>query len=236
MIDRKLLAESAAAYALPQITTAQLEQFYSYADLLLEWNQKMNLTAITEPREIVLKHFLDSIIPLAHFDMQKDSSIIDVGTGAGFPSIPMKIVRPDLKLTLLDSLKKRLTFLEAVCGELSLDAEYVHARAEEAGRTRLRQSFDVVTARAVAHLSKLCEYCLPLCKMGGSFVALKGADIEQELSSVGGAIKLLGGEIADCITYSLPDGDRRNLIVIKKISQTPPKYPRQFSKIAKSPL
>ncbi len=236
MIDRSLFLQSMDSYQAPPMTERQIENFERYADMLVEWNQKMNLTAITDPRGIVLKHFVDSLLPLIHFDPPQRARIVDVGAGAGFPSLPMKIVRPDLELTFLDSLKKRLGFLEAVCGELNLEAEYLHGRAEDMGRSDLRESYDVVTARAVAALAKLSEYCLPLCGVGGTFLALKGGDVAEEMEQGKSAIKKLGGEIIDIKPYNLPDGDARNLIIIKKISQTPPKYPRQAAKIDKSPL
>ncbi|MBQ6570261.1 MAG: 16S rRNA (guanine(527)-N(7))-methyltransferase RsmG, partial [Clostridia bacterium] len=150
-------------------------RFDTYAHLLEEWNQKINLTAIKEPREVVIKHFADSIIWLKYVDIPKGASVIDIGTGAGFPGIPLKIVRPDIKLTLLDSLNKRLVFLGEVCNSLEITANIVHSRAEEGGRDKkMREKFDFATARAVAHLRELSEYCLPYVKPGGSFIALKG--------------------------------------------------------------
>ena len=174
-------------------TEEQLLQFDRYAELLVEWNKRMNLTAITEPDEMIRKHFLDSAVLLSYVSLPKNAAVIDVGTGAGFPSVPCTILRPDLKLTLLDSLNKRITFLSALCSALGIPAECVHARAEEGGRMpSLREQFDLATARAVAHLRELSEYCLPFVKVGGLFAALKGPDLEEELSEAKSAIRLLG--------------------------------------------
>ncbi len=235
MIDKEFFARCAAEYGF-DLTAHQLEQFDLYARLLVEWNEKMNLTAITQPRDIVIKHFLDSILALKAVELPQGASLVDVGSGAGFPSVPMLILRPDLKLTLLDSLNKRLIFLEALLQELGLEATRLHARAEEAGKGAQRQQFDCATARAVAQLNKLCEYCLPLVKEGGTFLALKGADAQAEADAAAKAIKLLGGSLQEAKAYTLPDGDKRALLVIKKISQTPPKYPRPSAQISKAPL
>ena len=235
MIDQDFLAQCAARYGFA-LTAQQLDRFDRYARLLVEWNDKINLTAITQPRDIVIKHFLDSILALKAVELPQGASLVDVGSGAGFPSVPMLILRPDLRLTLLDSLNKRLIFLEALLQELGLQAVRLHARAEEAGRGGQRQSFDYATARAVAQLNKLCEYCLPLVKPGGAFLALKGADAQAEAGAAAKAIRLLGGELADVKSYSLPDGDKRALLVIQKTSQTPPKYPRPSAQISTNPL
>ena len=235
MIDKEFFAACAAEYGFA-LTEQQLDRFDRYAQLLVEWNEKMNLTAITQPRDIVIKHFLDSILALKAVELPQGASLVDVGSGAGFPSVPMLILRPDLKLTLLDSLNKRLIFLEALLADLGLEATRLHARAEEAGKGKQRQQFDCATARAVAQLNKLCEYCLPLVKEGGTFLALKGADGEAEAEGAAKAIRLLGGTLGEIKHYSLPDGDKRALVVIKKTSQTPPKYPRPSAQISKAPL
>ncbi len=235
MIDKEFFAACAAEYGF-ELTDQQLDRFDLYAKLLVEWNEKMNLTAITQPRDIVIKHFLDSILALKAIDLPQGASLVDVGSGAGFPSVPMLILRPDLKLTLLDSLNKRLVFLETLLAELGLEATRLHARAEEAGKCGQRQQFDCATARAVAQLNKLSEYCLPLVKVGGTFLALKGADGQAEAQAAAKAIHLLGGTLSDIKHYSLPDGDKRALVVIKKTSQTPPKYPRPSAQISKAPL
>ncbi len=235
MIDRSYLQEQAAAFGIA-LTGDMLEKLDTYAQLLVDWNQRVNLTAITQPREITVKHFLDSLLLAAVVPLPEGCSLVDVGTGAGFPGLPVKILRPDVKLTLLDSLNKRLVFLEALCGELGVEARRVHARAEEAGRGALREGFDLATARAVASLSQLCEYCLPLVRAGGRFVALKGPEVEQEAGQAEKAIALLGGRLAEIRHLNLPDGSARSFVIIEKISQTPAKYPRQSAKITKSPL
>lgn len=216
---------------------AMIQKLDRYAKHLVEYNNKVNLTAITDPQGITIRHFIDSLSILYATDIPKNARLIDVGTGAGFPGVPLKIVRPDINLTLLDSLNKRLTFLKELSELLSFQADFVHARAEQAGREiPFRESFDVVTARAVASLSMLSEYCLPLVKQKGVFVAMKGSDIDEELKDAKRAIKALGGQIKDIQHLKLPDDSYRNLIIIKKISQTPSIYPRSSSKISKSPI
>ena len=217
-----------------QLSTIQIEKLTTYADLLVEWNEKINPTAITDPEGIAEKHFLDSIIPLKYLELPQNASVIDVGTGAGFPGIPMKIYREDLKLTLLDSLNKRINFLNEVSERLELSAECVHMRAEEGGKSPLREKFDLATARAVAALPVLCEYTLPFVKKGGYFVALKGPN--EDISPAENAINILGGQILSVNDYKLPSGDERRLIIIKKISQTPTKYPRNSAQISKKSL
>ena len=219
------------------LSDEQLGQLDRYAELLVEWNQKMNLTAITDPQGILIKHFLDSILPFTLIPLAQNTSLIDVGTGAGFPAIPLLIWRPDLQITLLGSLKKRLSFLEVVLSECALTAKTIHSRAEDGGRQpALREQFDLATARAVANLRELSEYCLPYVRPGGMFYSLKGGDAAAETAGAEKAIHLLGGQLSNSISYSLPDGSSRTLICIKKISQTSTKYPRNAAKIAKSPL
>lgn len=216
----------------------QLEQFQTYAKLLLEWNEKMNLTAITEKKEIVTKHFVDSLYGLPF--LENSDRLIDVGTGAGFPGIPLKIARPDLSLTLLDSLNKRLTFLNEVIQSLGLsDTKTVHARAEEGAtkKSPLRESFDCATARAVASLSVLSEYCLPYVKVGGVFLAYKGGDVEEECKASKNAVCTLGGEISEILKYTIPETDiTHSIVVIQKTKTTLDIYPRQNGKISKKPL
>ena len=219
-----------------ELDAAAGERLEKYAEMLIEKNKVMNLTAITEPQEIALKHFYDSLIPLKQLDIPKGARVIDVGTGAGFPGMVLKIARPDIKLTLLDSLNKRLVFLQEVLDELGLEANIVHARAEEAARGELRESFDFAFARAVAQLNVLCEYCLPYVKVGGRFVAMKGRKAAEELADGKKAIQVLGGEMEAFIEDSLPGGDERGTVIIKKISQLSPKYPRAGGKISKSPI
>lgn len=214
------------------LSNADFTLFERYAQLLVEWNERMNLTAITEPDEIVLKHFLDSVLILKYVEIVEKSLLIDVGSGAGFPGLPLKIVRKDLNITFLDSLQKRLTFLDAVCSELTLPCETVHMRAEECGKTtQFREKFDVATARAVARLDILAEYCLPLVKVGGKFIALKGPN--EDVDAARARIASLGGEISDVYTYQLPNSDGRMLICVNKISHTPTKYPRNSAAIGK---
>lgn len=218
-------------------TPEQLQALCGYGEFLLEYNQKVNLTAITEPEEIAVKHFADSLIPLALTQIPEGASLIDVGTGAGFPGVPMKIFRPDLSLTLLDSLQKRLNFLSELSERLGQKNQYVHARAEIAGiDPALRGRFDVVTSRAVAKLSVLCEYCLPLCKVGGVMLALKGPDCGGELAEAQNAIRILGGGEAKLIEYSLGEAGGRSLIVIQKLIPTAKKFPRQRVKLNEKPL
>ena len=233
---RERLVSSAAGYGIG-IAPEQAERFQIYLRLLTEWNERMNLTAIKEPGEIAEKHFLDSFLILKYVDFPRGASLIDVGTGAGFPGVPLKILRPDLRLTLLDGLNKRLVFLEALLRELSLKAELVHVRAEEAARqAEYRTKFDFAAARAVARLPVLCEYCLPFLKQGGVFAAMKGPKIEAELQSAQKAVKLLGCETLAAHEYALPGGDGRSLVLIRRTRPLPAAYPRHGAKIAKSPL
>ncbi len=218
------------------LSPEQYDKLSRYADLLVEWNEKINLTAITDPVGITEKHFLDSILPFSMVDMPLGASVIDVGTGAGFPGIPLKIWREDISLTLLDSLNKRINFLNTVCEEIDAPAKAIHGRAEDMGQGELRESFDIATARAVARLSVLCEYCMPYVKVGGAFVALKGSSGNEELKEAENAIKILGGRPEKAISYTLPEGDERTLIVIRKIKPTPKLYPRAKGKMNKAPL
>ena len=214
-----------------------LQRFEKYSELLVEWNQKMNLTAITEPEEIAIKHFLDSLLLLCAFDIKKGDSVIDVGTGAGFPGVPIKIARPDINLTLLDSLNKRLVFLDNLMKNLNLNANLLHLRAEDGSRKEeLREKFSVATSRAVAALPALLEYCMPYVKVGGVFIAMKGPLIEEEIENSQNAIDTLGGKIEDIKKFVLPDNSTRNILIIKKIKKISSKYPRRGVKISKNPL
>lgn len=210
----------------------------TYSDFLVEYNRNVNLTAITNSKEIIVKHFIDSILPLNMVDFPHGASLIDVGTGAGFPSLPMRIYRSDLKITMLDSLRKRLDFLEQLCERISVDdVEFIHSRAEDGGKNEeLREKFDIATARAVANLRELSEYCLPYVKVGGIFIALKARDIDSEVAAARNAISILGGEIDRIIPYKLPTEEERTIVIIKKISQTPTRYPRSSARISKKPL
>lgn len=216
----------------------QQEQLNMYANLLVEWNEKMNLTAITEPQEVVFKHFLDCLQFFSSVSVPENAKIIDVGTGAGFPGLVLKIARPDIELTLLDSLNKRITFLNEVIEKLELrGVTTIHARAEEGARkNELREGFDIAAARAVAPLNVLSEYCLPYVKVGGEFVAMKGPAAESEVENAKKAISLLGGGEPTIYNKNVECVGERNIIIIKKISQTPPKYPRNSAKISKQPL
>lgn len=215
------------------------KKFIKFKNLLQEWNEKINLTAITEDREIVIKHFLDSASIMEAVKIKAGMKVIDVGTGAGFPGIPFKLINPDIDILLLDSLNKRIKFLADVIKELDIKkTECIHMRAEEAGRDkRFRSKFDVCMSRAVSRLSVLSEYCLPLVKPGGEFIAMKGPDAVQEISDAEIAIEALGGEICDVKTILLPYSDiNHTLIVIKKLRHTSQKYPRNSAQILKIPI
>lgn len=215
----------------------QIEKFYKYMQLLLEWNEKINLTAITDPKEIILKHFIDSLTILKY--IKKGAKVIDVGTGAGFPGIPLKILRDDINLTLLDSLNKRINFLKLVIDELKLkNVDTIHGRAEEIGKNkRYRESFDISFSRAVANLSTLSEYLIPLVKIGGISISMKGSEIKEEIEKSKKAITLLGGNINKIDFFELPQSDiKRNLIIIEKERSTPAKFPRKPGLPAKEPI
>ena len=212
----------------------RIGQFSTYSSLLKEWNENINLTAIVDDDGIAVKHFLDSVLPLAHVKVEEGASLADVGTGAGFPGLPIKILRPDLRVTLIDSLQKRIRFLDAVCKDLDLkDVTCVHGRAEELGKdSSYREQFDVLVSRAVANLKVLCEYCLPFVKAGGIFVALKAQDLDEELAEAKPMIGTLGGKVEAVIDAPLPQSDMiRKLVVISKTSPTPPQFPRRANKI-----
>ena len=209
----------------------------TYGNMLVAWNEKMNLTAITEPEEVLYKHFYDCLLFFKNVEVKKGAKVIDVGTGAGFPGMVLKIARPDIELTLMDGLNKRLTFLNAVLAELNLDAKTVHMRAEDGGKNSdYREKYDIACARAVANLPVLCEYCIPFVKVGGQFVAMKGSAANEELDSATNAYKTLGCQKATIICENLRENEARAFIISKKVSQTPPKYPRIGGKIAKSAL
>ena len=234
----KEIIKSATADYKIQLTENQLEQLEKYFKLLVEWNEKINLTAITDEQGVAVKHFADSLSLFNYVDIPENSTIIDVGTGAGFPGIVLKIARPDIRLTLLDSLQKRLNFLDTVLSELSLDAVLIHSRAEDGGQDiDLRESFDFVVSRAVARLNVLAEYCIPYVRLTGNFIAMKGPDAENEIANGRKAVQTLGGKIKKIHTFSLAlDGGERTIIEIEKIAPTPDKYPRSYGKIKAKPL
>lgn len=220
-----------------EIDAKKEEQFYNYMKLLLEWNEKINLTAITEQNDIILKHFIDSITINKY--IEQSNSIIDIGTGAGFPGIPLKIMNQNKKITLVDSLNKRINFLNEVCKEISLEnIQCIHARAEElASDLEYRENYETVVSRAVARLNVLIEYMLPFVKKGGLCICMKGPNIDRELEEAKNAIKVLGGKIKSVESFFLPDSDiERNVIIIEKVAETPKKYPRKAGLPSKQPI
>lgn len=213
------------------------DRFDSYAERLVRWNEHVNLTAITEPDDIVIKHFIDCLYIMKYVAFKSNEKLVDVGTGAGFPGMPLLIANPDLDVTFVDSMEKRIGFLRDVLKNIGLTGTRIHERAEVVGKDgEYREKFDYATARAVAPLNVLCEYCLPLVKVGGLFVSLKGSSGMEELKAAENAINVLGGEVAKAVEYQLPNGDGRSIIIIRKISQTPTKYPRKSKKIDTKPL
>lgn len=216
-----------------ELSQDKADKLLKLYEFLVEYNQNVNLTAITDFEEVVVKHFIDSVLPFSMIDIKENSSFIDVGTGAGFPSIPLMIVRPDLKGTLLEALNKRCVFLEKACELTGVDVKVVHGRAEDYAKEK-REAFDFATARAVAAMPVLCEYCIPYVKTGGKFIALKSVNEDETLCEK--AVKVLGGKIAEIKDYTITNGDNRRLFIIDKVSQTPTKYPRNSSMIKKKPL
>lgn len=236
MYNTSLLVSDAEKLGI-SLTDEQLSLFEKLSELLVEQNKTMNLTAITDPDGIAVKHFADSISALSAYDFAENAKVLDVGTGAGFPSIPLLIARPDLEMTMIDSTAKKLRYVASTVETLGLSAEVLHTRAEEAGQSKeYRESFDIVCSRAVAALNVLCEYCLPFVKVGGVFLAMKAAKVQEEIADAKNAIKTLGGKIVAEKSFTLSDGGERTIVVIKKISQVPSKYPRVSAQIAKKPL
>ncbi|HZK26921.1 MAG TPA: 16S rRNA (guanine(527)-N(7))-methyltransferase RsmG [Thermoclostridium sp.] len=235
--NRSILLEGFAEFGV-NLTENQIANFERYHKMLIEWNEKINLTAITDERDVVIKHFIDSI-SIIQFIPKNALNIIDVGTGAGFPGIPLKVVKDQLNITLLDSLEKRVRFLNSIINEIGISGiRTIHARAEDLGKDKEhRECYDVGTARAVASLSVLCEYILPFVRIGGYFICMKGSDVENEISDSKTALSILGGEIEKVVNFSLPfEKSERNIILIKKIRHTPTKYPRKSGKPTKTPL
>lgn len=233
---KKKLIEGAKAIDI-EVTEKNAEKFYNYMEILLDWNERINLTAITEENDIILKHFIDSLTVLKYIEEEKN--IIDVGTGAGFPGIPISIVSEGNRVTLLDSLNKRILFLQDVIDKINLkNVKAIHSRAEEFGQNKdNRQKYDIAVSRAVANLSTLLEYLMPLVRVGGKCICMKGPDIEEELNNAKFAIKELGGVIEKVDKFVLPNSDIiRNIIIIKKEKDTPEKYPRKPGTPSKTPL
>ncbi len=233
---KKILQKQCKALEI-ELEDKKQEQFYHYMELLQKWNENINLTAITEPEEVLQKHFIDSLTIMPY--IKNNEKVIDVGTGAGFPGIPLKIAKEEVEVILLDALNKRLNFLNEVIQELELSTiETVHLRAEEAGRNKdLREKFDVSVSRAVAPLSVLVEYLLPLVKVNGKCICMKGSNVEEEIRNSKKAIEILGGNIEKIEEFTLPNSDiKRNIIIIKKVSKTPSKYPRKPGTPSKEPI
>ena len=234
---QEYLKQATEGYAV-RLTADQLKQFDTYYQLLVEWNQRINLTAITDPEGVAVKHFADSLSFFNYCTIPEGGAVIDIGTGAGFPGIVLKIVRPDIQLTLLDSLKKRFLFLEDLLNQLGLEATFLQGRAEAYGQNlNYRESYDVAVSRAVAQLNTLSEYCLPFVRLSGRFVAFKGGNSDEEICSAKHAIQTLGGKLAAVHSFSLPmDGGSRSLVEIEKVQPTSDKYPRNNGRIKAKPL
>lgn len=236
MLNKDLLYNTIEKFDV-QLDSQAFSRLDKYAKMLVETNKSFNLTAITEPDDVTVKHFADCLALLKYVDIPQNAKIIDVGTGAGFPGLVLLLARPDIQMTFLDSTKKKLGFIESVLAETDVKAEILHARAEEAGqKAEYREKFDFATARAVANLTNLSEYCLPFVKVGGTFVSMKSASADEEISEAKKAVGILGGKICEDNLFDLVENTPRRILILKKISQTPTKYPRPSAKIAKSPI
>lgn len=236
MLNKELLYNTIEKFdvTIDENTFMRLDKF---AEMLIETNKSFNLTAIKEPDDVTVKHFADCLAIFKYTDIPENSKIIDVGTGAGFPGLVLKLARPDIEMTFLDSTRKKLGFIENVLNECGVQGEILHMRAEEAAQlAKYREQFDFSTARAVAALPVLSEYCLPFVKAGGSFISMKSAESNEEIGEAKKAIGILGGKIEDDIVFDLVENMPRRIIKIKKNSQTPTKYPRPSAQIAKKPL
>lgn len=236
MLNFPLLERTLAAHGVT-LDREALMRLDLYAERLIETNRRFNLTAVTDPDEVTVKHFADSLVLLGKTELPAGASLLDVGTGAGFPGLALKLARPDLQVAFLDGTRKKLGFISSVLEETGLAGETLHLRAEEAGKQpKYREKFDFVTARAVADMAVLVEYCLPFVRAGGLFLAMKSAAAEEEVQSAAGAVRLLGGKTEQNLLFDLVENTPRRIVFVRKISQTPPKYPRASAKIAKSPL
>ena len=236
MINYEFLKDEANKLGISLVDYAA-DRFDVYAERLVRWNNHVNLTAITEPDDIVIKHFVDCLNICRFVSFNKGDKVIDIGTGAGFPGMPLLIANPEIDMTFVDSIGKKLAFIKDVMRNNGLVGEIIKARAEELGKNgNHREQYDYATARAVAPMNVLCEYCLPLVKVGGRFIAMKGASVKQEVEEAEKAIAVLGGALEKLEEFELPNGDKRGIVIIKKISQTPTKYPRKSKKIDTKPL
>lgn len=236
MLNKDLFYKTIAPFEI-DIDSAAFDRLDKFAELLVETNKSFNLTAITEPDDVTVKHFADCLAIFKYAQIPENAKIIDVGTGAGFPGLVLKLARPDINMTFLDSTRKKLGFIEQVLSAVELEGEILHMRAEEAAQlSKYRETFDFATARAVAALPVLAEYCLPFVKCGGSFISMKSADSDEEISSADKAIGVLGGKLESNTVFNLVENMPRRIIIIKKNSQTPTKYPRPSAQIAKKPL
>lgn len=236
MLNFPLLERTLAAHGVT-LDREALMRLDLYAERLIETNRRFNLTAVTDPDEVTVKHFADSLVLLGKTEFPAGASLLDVGTGAGFPGLALKLARPDLQVAFLDGTRKKLGFISSVLEETGLAGETLHLRAEEAGKLpKYREKFDFVTARAVADMAVLVEYCLPFVRAGGLFLAMKSAAAEEEVQNAAGAVRLLGGKTEQNLLFDLVENTPRRIVFVRKISQTPPKYPRASAKIAKSPL
>lgn len=218
-----------------ELENKQIEKFYNYMNLLLEWNEKINLTAIIEPKEVILKHFIDCATIIKY--IENNISVVDVGTGAGFPGIPLNIINSNAKYTLVDSLNKRINFLNEVIEKVDLqNINTVHSRIEDFSKNN-KESFDIATSRAVASLNVLLEYLLPLVKVGGICICMKGSNVKEEIENASKALEILGGKIEKVEEIILPDSDiERNIVIVRKVKNTPNKYPRKAGMATKEPI
>ena len=236
MLNKELFYETIKSFHI-NVDESTFSRLDKYAEMLIETNKSFNLTAIKEPDDVTVKHFADCLAIFKYVDIPENAKIIDVGTGAGFPGLVMKLFRPDIQMTFLDSTKKKLGFIENVLNECGVSGEILHMRAEEAAQlSKYRENFDFATARAVAALPVLSEYCLPFVKVGGTFISMKSAESNEEISEGKKAISILGGNIEEDIVFDLVENMPRRIIKIKKNSQTPTKYPRPSAQISKKPI